>query len=485
MKLANQKLLANRLFIDGSFCVAADGKSFAVDDPATQATIASVASAGAADAAAAIAAAAKAFGPYAALVAAERAALLARWHELILANREDLARLITAEMGKPLAEARAEVGYGASFVAWFAQEAPRIRGDIIPAQDGDKRLMVVRQPVGPVAAITPWNFPVAMITRKVAPALAAGCTVVAKPAPQTPLAAIALAALAAEAGFPAGVFNLLPSDRAAEVGAALTGSAQVRKLTFTGSTKVGKQLYRDCAAHVKKISLELGGNAPFIVFADADLDAAVAGVLASKFRNTGQTCVCANRIFVQEGIYAEFAARLAAKVASLKVGPGGEEASEQGPLINQAGLAKVVRHVEDAVAKGATVITGGAAHERGGLFYQPTVLGDVTREMLLNDEETFGPVAPLARFKDRAEVIALANDTPYGLAGYVYSRDIGNALVCAERLEAGVVGVNTGIFSTAAGPFGGVKESGIGREGSFVGIDEFLEVKYVCLGGIG
>ena len=485
MKLANQKLLANRLFIDGSFRVAADGKSFAVDDPATQATIASVASAGAADAAAAIAAAAKAFGPYAALVAAERAALLARWHELILANREDLARLITAEMGKPLAEARAEVSYGASFVAWFAQEAPRIRGDIIPAQDGDKRLMVVRQPVGPVAAITPWNFPVAMITRKVAPALAAGCTVVAKPAPQTPLAALALAALAAEAGFPAGVFNLLPSDRAAEVGATLTGSAQVRKLTFTGSTKVGKQLYRDCAAHVKKISLELGGNAPFIVFADADLDAAVAGVLASKFRNTGQTCVCANRIFVQEGIYAEFAARLAAKVASLKVGPGGEEGSEQGPLINQAGLAKVVCHVEDAVAKGATVITGGAAHERGGLFYQPTVLGEVTREMLLNDEETFGPVAPLARFKDRAEVITLANDTPYGLAGYVYSRDIGNALVCAERLEAGVVGVNTGIFSTAAGPFGGVKESGIGREGSFVGIDEFLEVKYVCLGGIG
>ena len=484
MKLDNPDLIKNKLYIGGKWLPAADGTTYDLLNPVDQEKIATVASAGKADIENSVSAASDAFLQFSGLLANERAALLMRWNDLILANKEDLARLITYEMGKPIAESRGEVAYGASFVSWFAEEARRVRGDMIPGQEQDKRIMVVRQPVGVCAAITPWNFPIAMITRKVAPALAAGCTVVAKPASQTPLAATALVVLAQEAGIPPGVLNLATSNQATVVGDALTGSAKVRKLTFTGSTLVGKHLYRQCAEHVKKISLELGGNAPFIVFDDADIAAAVDGAIASKFRNTGQTCVCANRIFVQEGVYDDFTGRLAAKVASLKVGPGIEEGCEQGPLVNQAGLDKVIEHVEDAKAKGAKVETGGGAHERGGLFYQPTVLSNVSRDMVINDEETFGPVAPLMRFTNRDEVIELANDTPFGLAAYVYSRDIGNALRSAERLEAGVIGVNTGIFSTAAGPFGGVKESGIGREGSYMGIDEFLEAKYICLGGI-
>ena len=484
MDLKNQDLCQDKLYINGNWCLAHDGANYAVINPANGTPIAQVASAGTHDTQEAIVAAEQALPGFAALVAQERSALLRRWHDLILANAEDLALLITSEMGKPLAEARAEVAYGASFVEWFAEEAKRIYGDIIPPHQQDKRILVLKQPIGVCAAITPWNFPIAMITRKVAPALAAGCTVIAKPAGVTPLSALALAQLADQAGLPPGVFNVLPSARTKEVGAELTANPTVRKLTFTGSTMIGKVIYEQCAANIKKLSLELGGNAPFIVFDDADLDAAVAGAIVCKFRNTGQTCVCANRIYVQEGIFTEFASALAERVAALKVGPGVDVGIEQGPLVNEDALAKVVEHVADAQAKGAAIMTGGQVHELGGLFYTPTVLTGVTEEMLITTEETFGPVAPLIKFSDRHEVISLANATPFGLAAYFYTRDLANAYLVAERLEAGIIGVNTGLISTAVAPFGGVKESGIGREGSKYGVDEFVEIKYVCLGGI-
>ncbi len=405
--------------------------------------------------------------------------MLQRWFAAINRNADDLAQMITAECGKPLAEAKGEVAYGASFVEWFAEEGKRAYGETIPATLADKRLVVIKQAIGVCAAITPWNFPLAMITRKVAPALAAGCTVVVKPAEQTPLTALALAALAEEAGFPAGVFNVLTGDPVA-IGGELTASPVVRKLSFTGSTEIGRLLMAQSAPTIKKLSLELGGNAPFIVFDDADVDAAVDGALIAKYRNTGQTCVCANRILVQAGIYEEFATKLAARVGGLKVGAGSEEGVVQGPLIDAAGLAKVEAHVADALAKGARVLCGGARHARGGNFFQPTVLADVTPAMRVAREETFGPVAPLFRFASEAEAVAMANDTEFGLAAYFYSRDIGRCWRVGEALEYGMVGVNTGLISNEVAPFGGVKQSGLGREGSKYGIEDYLEIKYLC-----
>src|SRR5512138_1475487 len=438
---------------------------------------------GAAETRRAIQAAETAWPAWRKLLAKERANILRKWFNLILENQEDLARLMTLEQGKPLAEAKGEVVYGASFIEWFAEEAKRVYGDTIPQHQADKRIVVVKQPVGVVAAITPWNFPNAMITRKCAPALAAGCPVVIKPATQTPYSAFALAELAERAGIPAGVINILTGS-AKEIGGELTSSPIVRKLSFTGSTEVGKLLMQQCASTVKKISLELGGNAPFLVFDDADLDAAVEGAIISKFRNTGQTCVCANRILVQDGVYDAFAEKLAAAVKKLKVGPGLEDGVNLGPLIDKAALDKVEEHVADAKAKGAEVRLGGAPHERGGTFYQPTVLTNVTTQMKVTREETFGPVAPLFRFKTEEEAIALANDTEFGLAAYFYARDIGRVWRVGEALESGMVGINTGLISTEVAPIGGVKESGIGREGSKYGIEEFLEVKYLCMGGI-
>ncbi|MGD9095918.1 MAG: NAD-dependent succinate-semialdehyde dehydrogenase, partial [Chromatiales bacterium] len=401
-----------------------------------------------------------------------------------LENGEDLAQLMTAEQGKPLAEARGEIAYGASFIEWFAEEAKRVYGDVIPAPLTDRRYVVIRQPVGVVAAITPWNFPVAMITRKCAPALAAGCPVVIKPSELTPLCALALAELAQRAGFPPGVINVITTMDSAAVGKELTSNSLVRKLSFTGSTGVGKLLLRDCAGTVKKVSLELGGNAPFIVFDDADVDAAVAGAMASKYRNSGQTCVCANRLLVQQGIYDEFAEKLAQAVRELKVGEGTGEGVNQGPLINEEAVGKVEDHIRDALEKGARLVTGGHRHQLGGTFFEPTILADVTPAMRVACEETFGPVAPLFRFSTEEEAVALANDTESGLAAYFYSRDIGRIWRVAEALEYGMVGINEGIISTEVAPFGGVKESGLGREGSKYGIEEFTELKYLCMGGL-
>jgi succinate-semialdehyde dehydrogenase/glutarate-semialdehyde dehydrogenase len=401
----------------------------------------------------------------------------------MLANQEDLARIMTAEQGKPLAEARGEIAYAASFIEWFGEEGKRLYGDVIPAHQADKRILVLRQPIGVVAAITPWNFPAAMIARKVAPALAAGCTFVCKPATQTPYSALALAYLGERAGVPRGVLSVLTGDSAA-IGAEMTSHRAVRKLTFTGSTAVGKQLMAQCVGTLKKLSLELGGNAPFIVFADADLDAAVAGTIASKYRNTGQTCVCANRLLVQDSIYDEFVAKLSAAVAKLSVGDGLAGRTDQGPLIDTKALAKVEEHIADALAKGARVACGGARHALGGTFFQPTILVDVNSTMLVAREETFGPVAPLFRFKSEEEALRLANDTEFGLAGYFYTRDLARAWRVSEALECGIVGLNTGIISTEVAPFGGIKESGIGREGSKYGILDYTELKYVCVGGI-
>ncbi|MCA1938034.1 MAG: NAD-dependent succinate-semialdehyde dehydrogenase, partial [Dechloromonas sp.] len=427
----------------------------------------------------AIAAADAALPAWRALTARRRAQLLQAWNKLILDHADDLATLITAEGGKPLAEAKGEAIYGASFVEWFAEEAKRTYGESIPSPASNTRLLVVKQPVGVCAAITPWNFPLAMITRKVAPALAAGCTVVVKPAESTPLTALALAVLAEQAGFPAGVFNVVTGNPAA-IGNELCASPIVRKLSFTGSTAVGRLLMAQCAPTIKKLSLELGGNAPFIVFDDADVDAAVDGAIAAKYRNTGQTCVCANRFLVQSGIYEEFARKLAERSRTLKVGAGTESGVTQGPLINAAGLAKVEAHVADALAKGARVLCGGARHERGGNFFQPTVLADVSRDMLVAREETFGPLAPLFRFETEEEAVAMANDTEFGLAAYFFTRDIGRSWRVGEALEYGMVGVNTGMISNEVAPFGGIKQSGIGREGSRYGIEEYLEVKYLC-----
>lgn len=485
MELADTKLLRNAAYLDGAWVKADAQAVFPVTDPATGAVLGEVPDMGAIETRRAISSAEAAFPEWSAKTAKERASVLRRWHDLILANAEDLARLMTAEQGKPLAEARGEVAYGAAFIDWFAEEGRRVYGDTIPSHGKDRRLMVLKQPIGVVASITPWNFPIAMITRKVAPALAAGCTVVAKPAEDTPLSALALAELADRAGIPGGVFNVVTGKDPAAIGGELTSNPVVRKVSFTGSTAVGKLLMRQCADTVKKLSLELGGNAPFIVFDDADLEAAVAGAVASKYRNTGQTCVCANRLLVQEGIYDVFAAKLAEAVESLAVGPGLESDVQQGPLINEAALEKVERLVGDAVAKGARVVTGGKRHALGGTFYEPTILADVTADMACMSEEIFGPVAPLTRFQDEAEAIRLANDTSSGLAAYFYARDIGRVWRVSEALEYGIVGVNEGIISTEVAPFGGVKESGLGREGSKYGIDEFVEIKYVCLGGIG
>ncbi|RTL34018.1 MAG: NAD-dependent succinate-semialdehyde dehydrogenase [Rhodocyclaceae bacterium] len=483
MKLKDMSLLRQQAFIDGAWADALDGATHAVVNPDTGAEIARVPDRGADETEQAIDAAARALPAWRARSAKDRAGLLRRWYELILANQEDLAVLMTCEQGKPLAEARGEVAYGASFVEWFAEEGKRVYGETIPAPTPDKRLIAIRQPVGVTAAITPWNFPIAMITRKVAPALAAGCTSVVKPAEATPLCALALAELAQRAGIPAGVLNIVTTARPAVVGGVLTASPVVRKLSFTGSTPVGKRLMAQCADTVKRLSLELGGNAPFIVFDDADLDAAVAGAMASKYRNAGQTCVCANRILVQDGIYDAFAARLAEAAAALQVDDGLAAGAQVGPLINAAALAKVEGLVGDALAKGAQLVTGGTRHPHGGWFYTPTVLAGITADMRIAREEIFGPVAPLFRFKTDEEAIALANDTPYGLAAYFYSRDIHRVWRVAEALEYGMVGINEGMISNEMAPFGGVKESGVGREGSRHGIDEYLEIKYLCMGG--
>jgi len=454
-----------------------------VIDPASGQTLGTVPDMGAAETRRAIQASERAWPAWRARTAKERAVILRKWFDLMMASQDDLAQLLTAEQGKPLAEARGEIAYGASFIEWFAEEGKRAYGDTIPSPWTDKRVLVIKQPIGVAALITPWNFPNAMITRKAGPALAAGCTVVLKPAGKTPYSALAMAELGERAGIPKGVFNVITGNSRA-IGGELCANPAVRKLSFTGSTETGRTLMKQSADTIKKLSLELGGNAPFIVFDDADLDAAVEGSIASKYRNAGQTCVCANRIYVQDGVYDAFAARLAEKVKGFKVGPGTEPGVVIGPLIDQQGLEKVEKHVADALGKGARAIVGGKRHERGGLFFQPTVLANVTPAMLVSREETFGPVAPLIRFKTEAEVIRLANDTEFGLSGYFYSRDVGRIFRVAEEMETGIVGANVGIISTEVAPFGGVKQSGLGREGSRYGLEEFLEVKYILLGGI-
>ena len=482
-QLKDASLFRQQCYIDGAWCDADSGATIDVTNPASGELIGNIPNMGAGETARAIDAANRAWPAWRDLLAKERAAILRRWFDLMMENQDDLGVLMTLEQGKPLAEAKGEIAYGASFIEWFAEEGKRIYGDTIPQHQNDKRIVVIKQPVGVVAAITPWNFPNAMITRKAGPALAAGCPIVIKPATQTPYSALALGELAERAGIPAGVFNVVTGS-AREIGGEMTGNPIVRKLSFTGSTEVGKILMEQCAGTVKKVSMELGGNAPFLVFDDADLDAAVEGAMMSKFRNTGQTCVCANRILVQDGVYEAFAEKLAAKVAELKVGNGLEEGVSQGPLIDMAGLEKAEEHVEDAVAKGARVMIGGKRHPLGGSFFEPTLIANVTTEMKVTREETFGPVAPLFRFQTEEEGIAMANDTEFGLASYFYARDIGRIWRVGEALESGIVGINTGIISTEVAPFGGVKESGVGREGSHYGIDEFLEVKYLCMGGV-
>ena len=476
-------LLKTDALIGGEWIAGAS--RFDVNDPATGQKLADVPNLGTPETLDAIAAADKAWPAWRAKTAKERHAVLMKWFSLIVANADDLARILTAEQGKPLAEARGEVVYGASFIEWFAEEARRVYGETIPTTDNGKRYLVLKQPVGVCAAITPWNFPIAMITRKVAPALAAGCPVVIKPAEQTPLSALALAELAQRAGMPAGVLNVVTADgpHSVLVGKALCESDAVRHLSFTGSTEVGRILMRQCAPTIKKLSLELGGNAPFIVFDDADIDSAVEGALVSKYRNAGQTCVCANRFYVQEGVYDTFIARLAEKARGIKVGNGFEPGINQGPMIDGNALAKVEAHISDALAKGARVVVGGARID--DRFFSPTVIADVSSDMLCTKEETFGPLAPVMRFKTEAEAVALANATEFGLASYFYSRDVGRIFRVGEALEYGMVGINTGLISTAEVPFGGVKQSGLGREGSHQGIDDYVEVKYLCLGDIG
>ncbi len=483
IKLQDAKLLREQCYIDGAWAAADSGGTIPVHNPATDAQIGVIPNMGTKETRRAIEAAARALPPWSARTAKERAVLLRRWFDLMLVHQQDLAVLMTAEQGKPLAESKGEIAYAASFLEWFAEEGKRLYGDIIPGHQSDKRILVLRQPVGVVAAITPWNFPSAMITRKVGPALAAGCTIVCKPATQTPFSALALAELAERAGIPPGVFNVVTGS-AAQIGGEMTSNPLVRKVTFTGSTEIGKKLMAQCAGTMKKISMELGGNAPFIVFDDADLDAAVQGAIASKFRNTGQTCVCANRLLVQEGVYEEFAKKLAVAVGALRVGDGLAGVTEQGPLIDAKAVAKVEEHIADAVSKGAKVALGGKPHALGHTFFEPTILTQVTPAMMVAREETFGPVAPLFRFKLEAEAIAMANDTEFGLAAYLYTRDLARSWRVSEALEYGIVGLNTGIISTEVAPFGGVKESGNGREGSKYGILDYTEIKYVCVGGI-
>ena len=483
LSLKDTSLLRSKLYIDGNWVDADSGATLPVFNPATGEEIVSIPNAGADETRRAIEAAERAFGEWRQVVAKERSAVLKRWFQLIMENQEDLAHLMTAEQGKPLAESRGEVVYGGAFVEWFAEEGRRIYGDTISANKPDQRIVTLKQPVGVVAAITPWNFPIAMITRKVAPALAAGCSIVLKPATETPLCALALAELGERAGIPAGVFSVVAGKKASAIGGEMTGNPIVRKLTFTGSTEIGKLLMEQCAGTVKKTSMELGGNAPFIVFDDADLDAAVAGCMVSKYRNAGQTCVCANRILVQEGVFDAFAEKLVAAVKGLKVGNGMDEGVTIGPLINDDAFEKVTAIVKEATDKGAKVIEGGGG-TAGNNFFQPTVLVDVDDSMQVYNEEIFGPVAPLFKFKTEADAIRIGNDTPFGLAAYFYSRDIGRIWRVSEGLDYGIVGVNEGLISTEVAPFGGVKESGIGREGSKYGIEDYLEIKYLCMGGI-
>ncbi|KFE34517.1 NAD-dependent succinate-semialdehyde dehydrogenase [Thioclava atlantica] len=483
LKLKDPSLLETRAYVNGEWIET--GKTFDVNDPATGELVARVTDLGVDETRAAIEAAYAAKPAWAALTGKERAIVLRKWYDLMIENADDLAAILTAEMGKPLPEARGEILYGASFIEWFAEEAKRVYGDVIPGHQRDKRIIVLKQPVGVVGSITPWNFPNAMIARKVAPALAVGCTFVGRPSEFTPLSALAMAVLAERAGIPAGVFNILPGLDAAGMGEELCANPKVAKITFTGSTRVGKLLMKQGAETVKKISLELGGNAPFIVFDDADLDAAVEGALIAKFRNNGQTCVCANRIYVQAGVYDAFAEKLAAKIGTLKLGHGFEEGVTTGPLINAAALAKVEDHIADATSKGAEIATGGHRSNLGRTFFEPTILTGVTQAMKVAREETFGPLAPLVKFEHEADAVAMANDTEFGLAGYFYSRDLARIWRVAEAMETGMVGVNTGLISTELAPFGGVKQSGLGREGSKYGTDDFVEIKYMCLGGIG
>jgi succinate-semialdehyde dehydrogenase / glutarate-semialdehyde dehydrogenase len=481
--LKDSKLFRQQCYINGAWSDADERAEIIVTNPANGQKIGSVPKMGTAETRRAIVAADAALPAWRARTAKDRSAVLRRWFELMLEHKQDLVLIMTAEQGKPLTESLGEVAYGASFIEWFAEEGKRVYGDTIPAHATDKRIVVIKQPIGVVGAITPWNFPNAMITRKVGPALAAGCTVVVKPASQTPYSALALAELAERAGIPKGVFNVVTGSATA-IGGELTANPIVRKITFTGSTEIGKLLMRQCADTVKKVSLELGGNAPFVVFDDADLDAAVQGALASKYRNTGQTCVCANRLLVQDGVYDEFARRLVAAVSKLKVADGLVEGAQQGPLIDMAAVQKVESHIQDAVGKGARVLLGGKRHALGGSFFEPTILADVTPSMAVAREETFGPVAPLFRFKTDEDAIRMSNDTEFGLAAYFYSRDIGRIWRVAEALEYGIVGINEGLISTEVAPFGGVKESGTGREGSKYGIEDYLEIKYLCMGGI-
>ncbi|EHM48545.1 succinate-semialdehyde dehydrogenase [Hafnia alvei ATCC 51873] len=481
MQLNDHKLFRQQAFIQGEWRDANNQQTIDVTNPANGQLLGTVPKMGAGETRAAIEAANQALPAWRALTAKERAVILRRWFDLMMANQDDLAKLMTLEQGKPLAEAKGEIAYAASFIEWFAEEGKRIYGDTIPGHQADKRLIVIKQPIGVTAAITPWNFPAAMITRKAGPALAAGCTMVLKPASQTPFSALALAELAQRAGIPAGVFNVVTGS-ASEVGNELTGNALVRKLSFTGSTEIGRQLMQQCAKDIKKVSLELGGNAPFIVFDDADLDKAVEGALASKFRNAGQTCVCANRLYVQDGVYDAFAEKLQAAVEKLTLGDGLAQGVTTGPLIDEKAVAKVKEHIEDALSKGARIITGGKPHDLGGNFFQPTILVNVPSSAKVAKEETFGPLAPLFRFNDEADVIAQANDTEFGLAAYFYARDLSRVFRVGEALEYGIVGINTGIISNEVAPFGGIKASGLGREGSKYGIEDYLEIKYMCIG---
>ncbi|MGA1798858.1 NADP-dependent succinate-semialdehyde dehydrogenase [Sphingomonas sp. 4RDLI-65] len=480
VQLKDPSLFREQAYVDGVWADADGGQTITVTNPATGAVIGSVPRMGTAETRRAIEAADRALPAWRALTAKDRAIRLRRWFELMIENQEDLARLMTLEQGKPLVESRGEIAYAASFIEWFAEEGKRVYGDIIPGHQPDKRVLVLKQPIGVTAAITPWNFPSAMITRKAGPALAAGCTMVLKPASQTPFSALALAGLAERAGIPKGVLSVVTGS-AGEVGGELTGNPIVRKLTFTGSTEIGSQLMAQCAKDIKKVSLELGGNAPFIVFDDADLDAAVEGALMSKYRNNGQTCVCANRLYIQDGVYDAFVAKLQAAVAKLRVGNGMDEGVTVGPMIDAKAIAKVEEHIADAVSKGARVVAGGKPHESGGLFFQPTILVDVPDNAAVAKEETFGPLAPLFRFRQEDDVVRRANDTEFGLAAYFYTRDLSRVFRVGEALEYGIVGVNTGIISSEAAPFGGVKASGVGREGSKYGIDDYVEIKYMCL----
>ena len=484
LKLTDPKLFRQSAYVDGAWVGADDGATLTVTNPADGAVLGTVPKMGAAETKRAIDAANAALPAWRARTGKERAAVLRRWFDLMMAHQDDLGALMTAEQGKPLPEAKGEIAYAASFIEWFSEEAKRIYGDTIPQPRAGQRIVVIKQPIGVTAAITPWNFPAAMIARKVGPALAAGCTMVVKPASQTPYSALAMAELAERAGVPKGVFSVVTGS-AGPIGGEMTSNPIVRKLSFTGSTEIGKLLMAQCAGTIKKMGLELGGNAPFIVFEDADLDAAVQGAMISKYRNAGQTCVCANRILVQSSVYDAFAAKLAEAVKGLKVGNGTEAGVTTGPLIDMKAVEKVEEHIQDALAKGARIVVGGKRHALGGSFFEPTVLADVTTSMAVTKEETFGPVAPLFRFETEEEAIRLANDTEFGLAAYFYARDIGRCWRVAEALEYGMVGINEGLISTEVAPFGGVKESGLGREGSKYGIDDYLEVKYLCMGGIG